>query len=272
MKMKHLVLLFILVLMAIYLPAQNDTVYVMKSGEAIYKISINPGDLDSLIFYNPAYPRGSFTDYRDGRTYRTVTIGYQIWMGEALKYLPQVSPPQYGSDVEPYFYVYDYFGFDVEEAKATDNFKTYGVLYNWPAAMHHFEPFPYYAEQGICPDGWHVPTEQEWDDLNKFVNNNKDTYWPTVSGSKLKEAGTRHWLSPNSDATNETGFTALPGGIRTGDMFSSMGAMAIWWSSNKSYPGVAIGYSVTYDDPNLKCIYGFIPNLNMGWTVRCIMN
>jgi len=85
----------------------------------------------------------------EGYDYSTVQIGDQCWFSENCRYLPEVSPSSAGSETSPYYYVYGYQGTDVEEAKATYNYDTYGVLYNWPAVM----------TEGICPSGWHIPTD-----------------------------------------------------------------------------------------------------------------
>jgi uncharacterized protein (TIGR02145 family) len=88
-------------------------------------------------------------DNRDNNTYKWVRIGNQVWMAENLAYLPSVSPSSVGSDTDLNYYVYGYSGNNVNEAKATDNYATYGVLYNWSAAMVS------------CPAGWHLLTGAE---------------------------------------------------------------------------------------------------------------
>jgi len=96
----------------------------------------------------------------EGNIYKTVKIGKQWWMVENLAYLPAVNLPTEESVTNPYYYVYDYIGEDVDAAKATDNYKTYGVLYNWAAAMN------------ACPTGWHIPSDVEWTILSDYLINN----------------------------------------------------------------------------------------------------
>ena len=167
-----------------------------------------------------------FTDMRDGTRYNVVKIGDQLWMKENLKYLPAVAGPATGSATVPYYYVYGYNGTVVADAKATGNFTTYGVLYNWPAAMAGSAGTTANPSkvQGICPSGWHLPSQSQWYQLFNYLD--------MACGGKLKETGTTHWQSPNEGATNESGFTGLPGGERidTGT-FSLMGYNGRWWST-----------------------------------------
>ena len=153
-------------------------------------------------------------DSRDGNLYSYKTIGTQVWMTENLAYLPSVVGTDTGSETEPYYYVYDYEGTSVNDAKATPHYFTYGVLYNWPAALT------------ACPEGWHLPSDAEWTTLTTYLGE------LSVAGGKMKEAGFSHWTSPNTGATNESGFTALPGGYRNGDgPFGGVGFSGYWWGS-----------------------------------------
>ena len=169
-----------------------------------------------------------FIDPRDGTRYKTVKIGNQIWMAENLKYLPSVSPSNVGSETTPYYYVYNYNGTDILAAKATDNYKTYGVLYNWEAA------------KASCPKGWHLPSDTEYKILEMYLGMTQaqvdaEGWRGTDQGGKLKEAGTTHWISPNTGATNSSGFTALPAGYRhTNGSFYNLGSYAYFWSSSAS--------------------------------------
>ncbi|NCC88228.1 MAG: hypothetical protein EOM05_10280 [Clostridia bacterium] len=172
-----------------------------------------------------------FTDSRDGNVYHALTIGNQVWMAENLKYLPSVAGPGTGSGTTPYYYVYGYDGTNVTDAKATANYDTYGVLYNWPAAMAGSASSSSNPSgvQGVCPAGWHLPSDAEWTELTDYLGGE------SVAGGKLKETGTTHWQSPNTGATNETGFTALPGGYRYGTgNFDTIGGNGNWWSATES--------------------------------------
>ena len=138
------------------------------------------------------------TDY-DGNHYSSVLIGSQIWMAENLKTIkyndgtaiPLVTDATEWSNLTTHGYCW----YNNDEATYGD---TYGALYNW-----------YTVETGnLCPTGWHVPTDAEWTELIDYLGGE------SVAGGKLKETGTTHWNSPNPGATNETGFTTLPGGYR----------------------------------------------------------
>ncbi len=178
----------------------------------------------------------SFIDDRDSRIYKCVQIGEKIWMAENLAFLPAVSPPSYESWDSPVYYVYDYIGTNVSEAKNTENYIMYGVLYNWPAAMDgglssNLNPS---GVQGICPAGWHLPSDAEWTELSDFLGGT------AVAGGKMKETGYDHWSSPNAAATNSSGFSALPGGLRGEDgPFTEIQITGGWWSATSYNSEVA---------------------------------
>lgn len=191
---------------------------------------------------------GSFTDARDGNVYQTVIIGNQEWMAENLKYLPEVSEPQEIVPMEPHYYVYDYFGNDVMGAKATANYDIYGVLYNWEAALT------------ACPAGWHLPGDDEWTTLTDYLGGF------LVAGSKLKEVGTAHWESPNADATNESGFTALPGGFVTW-AFIDIGQQGFWWSATESVTNFAWSRLINAQGSSVGVNHH---RKESGFSVRCV--
>ena len=100
-----------------------------------------------------AQEKGILIDSRDGRTYETVKIGDQWWMAQNLAYLPSVTPVYTDQGI----YVYDYKGFDIASAIKTKEYKTYGCLYNWKLA------------NTVCPDGWHLPSDDDWKQMEKFL-------------------------------------------------------------------------------------------------------
>src|SRR5574344_1437322 len=203
-------------------------------------------------------------DARDNQTYRIVTIGSQTWMAENLKYLPSVVGPETGSQTTPHYYVYGYNGTNVTDAKATANYTTYGVLYNWPAAMNGAASSTTNPSgvQGVCPDGWHLPSDAEWTELTDYLGGTSD------AGGKLKETGTTHWNSPNTSATNETGFTALPGGNRRyGGTFYDVGRNGYWWSATENDANKAWSRRV-YND--LSNVFRESSYKELGLSVRCL--
>lgn len=136
------------------------------------------------------------TDY-DGNVYQTVLIGDQCWMMENLKVthyrngdpIPHVTDGVTWGNLTSGAYC----NYNNDEG----NVATYGRLYNWYAVDD---------SRNIAPAGWHVPSDAEWQTLVDYLGGD------AVAGGKMKEAGTTHWASPNTGATNESGFTALPGG------------------------------------------------------------
>jgi uncharacterized protein (TIGR02145 family) len=207
-------------------------------------------------------PSNTFTDARDGNVYRTVTIGDQVWMAENLRYLPGVVGPDAGSTTTPYYYVNNYSGAIVSEAKALSNYTTYGALYNWPAAMAGGASSIENPSgvQGVCPEGWHLPSTAEWQELIAAVEN---------MGANLKETGTEHWLLPNTGATDAYGFTALPGGARfqNTDTFGPPGEVGWWWTTTGPGANSAIFYRLYH---NNEMIIGFSESKGLGLSVRCV--
>lgn len=234
--------------------AQNDTMYIMKSGAIVGQYNVNT-EVDSVIFYKPTIEEttsGTFIDSRDGNEYNWVQIGDQVWMAENLAYLPSVNMVADGSEdaAGSYYYVYGYDGTNVADAKATDNYATYGVLYNWTAACNS------------CPAGWHLPSDAEWTELTDYLGGTN------VAGGKLKETGTTHWASPNTGATNETGFTALPGGYRsTNGSFYDIGLDGNWWSATEGYTSDAWGRYMYY---GYSGVYRGNDDKGIGFSVRCV--
>ena len=180
---------------------------------------------DVLTF--TTYKSNAIQDF-DENYYNIVTIGSQTWMAENLKatsYTDGIEiPPVTDNSAWNNLTTPGYCWYNNDKASFGN---TYGALYNWyvvDAASN--------GGKNVCPNGWHVPTDVEWSTLASFVDPTL-----TVSGGMLKEAGTTHWESPNTGATNESGFTALPGGFRDNNgRFSNdgkIGNIGYWWTSTE---------------------------------------
>jgi uncharacterized protein (TIGR02145 family) len=210
---------------------------------------------------------GTVTDI-DGNEYQTVKIGDQWWMAENLRVthyqngsaIPHVPDGKEWGDLTTGGYA--------AYENDTENLIPYGLLYNWFAAVD---------SQGICPEGWHVPTDEEWMALEIYLGMPKsevDTIgWRgTDEGGKLKEAGTDHWLGPNSGATNETGFTALPGGGRASEPiykggYFYFGEHTAIWSSSEHSTKEGLFRVLEYDESRIKRNKYLKTN---GFSIRCI--
>jgi uncharacterized protein (TIGR02145 family) len=169
-------------------------------------------------------------------------------MIENLAWLPAVSPSSMGSATSPLYYVYGYEGVSSGDAKASANFTTYGVLYNWEAA------------KTACPSGWHLPSEEDWNILTDYLGTN--------AGGKMKEYGTWHWSKPNTGATDSCGFTSLPGGYRfnTGG-FRNINFNNHLWSSSANAELYAWYRNLSYNSNGIDRRSGSRGN---GLSVRCL--
>ena len=153
-------------------------------------------------------PPVSVTDI-NGNVYNIVTIGTQTWMAENLKttkYNDGTAIPNVTVDAT---WAALTTGAYSDYSNTPANSTTYGRLYNWYVVDNN--PATKVASNGgknVCPTSWHVPTDAEWTILTTYLGGE------SIAGGKLKETGTAHWNSPNTGATNETGFTTLPSGLR----------------------------------------------------------
>tara|TARA_B100000780_G_scaffold117919_1_gene82740 strand:- start:364 stop:1425 length:1062 start_codon:yes stop_codon:yes gene_type:complete len=162
----------------------------------------------------------------EGYDYSTVQIGDHCWFAENCRYLPEVSDSSIDSTTEPHYYVYGYEGTDVAAAQATENYATYGALYNWSAVM----------TEGICPSGWHIPSDGEWQTMEMSLGMSEavaaQTGWRGAPvGDYLKS--TSGWNS-GDNGSNSSGFTGLPGGSRFSGGFLDNGGHGLWWSASES--------------------------------------
>jgi len=189
----------------------------------------------------------------DGNEYNTVLIGTQCWMQENLKTtryndgqaIPLETDNSAWSNLSTPAYCY-------YSNDKNINKDTYGALYNW-----------YTVNTGkLCPTGWHVPTDSEWTTLTNYLGG------LDVAGGKLKETGTAHWKSPNAGATNETGFTALPGGYRhSGGLFIDIFLIGRWHSAAENNVSNSWTRIMSYKGGKLE---RYISKEKYGYSVRCI--
>ena len=191
------------------------------------------------------------TDTRDSKTYNTVLIGTQCWFAQNLNVGTRIngsSEQTNNSIIEKYCYNDDV------------NFcNTYGGLYQWDETMQ-YSTTP--GVQGICPTGWHLPTDAEWTTLTTFLGGGG------VAQGMLREAGLTHWYSPNTGATNSSGFTALPGGYRKYDgNFYNLTYFGYFWSSSELDGGNAWDRSLRniYED-NIR----YVSQKMNGISIRCL--
>ena len=183
-----------------------------------------------------------FTDERDGQNYRWVEIGDQVWMAENINYR-----------VEDKSWCYD----NLER-----NCEIYGRLYNYEGAMES------------CPDGWHIPSDEEWKILeinlgmSRTEADKRAFYRGTIEGGRLKSKGSDTWERPNNGATDDVGFNALPGGWRDGTgVFDQLGKWGFFWSYSQHTNMCAWSRVLFFDDPRIERM-----NLMNIWgqSVRCI--
>ncbi len=200
------------------------------------------------ITFNPGLVYGSVTDI-DGNIYKTITIGNQTWMAENLK----VTKYNDGTiipfnPVAAMWYSATSGGYSWYNSDSLG----YGALYNWHAA----------GSDKLCPAGWHVPSDAEWSILVTYLGGESG------AGAKLKESGTVHWSVPNSGATNEPGFSALPGGYRnSAGTFNSIKQKGYWWSASAASSTEAYYRSMGYNYGNIDKTS---TNKVSGFSVRCV--
>jgi uncharacterized protein (TIGR02145 family) len=172
----------------------------------------------------------------DGRNYAVVHVGFQTWMAENLAWLPSVTDSSHGSDSLAYYYVYGYEGTSVPDAKNTDNYKRYGVLYNWTAARNAQGAKTDLSgkTQAVCPAGWHLPYDEEWKELETALGMSQhdadSTYLRNSGGVGTKIKSSTGWHG-DENGSNFSGFTVLPGGYRNIHAnFLKMGTFALFWT------------------------------------------
>ena len=202
------------------------------------------------IIFNPDLTYGSVTD-NDGNTYKTIQIGTQSWMAENLK----TTKYQDGTAIPLVKDVLTWIGLTTPGyCWYTNDSVSYGALYNF-----------YTVNTGkLCPMGWHIPSDAEWTALTTYLGGESD------AGDKQKETGLTHWQSPNTGATNESGYTALPGGYRSKDgSFTGIRRQGYWWSSAEISSVNAYYHVLFFDSGNAD---RGDSDKKDGFSVRCLQN
>jgi uncharacterized protein (TIGR02145 family) len=204
----------------------------------------------------------------DGNVYNVVQIGNQCWMKENLKTTKYRNGTTIPGNLSDAAWSSTTSGAQADYDNDAANTTIYGKLYNWYAVA---DP------AGLCPTGWHVPSDAERNDLVKFLdpgaNSSPASIQSTIAGGMLKatgtlQAGTGLWETPNTDASNSSGFSGLPGGRRNNDGgCSDVGIYGFWWSSTQYSASYALYSSLYYTN-------GYVsPNIDTrsyGFSVRCV--
>lgn len=207
-----------------------------------------------FIGISQLYTLGAGVTDIDGNTYQTIIINGQEWMvenlrtgkysnGEAIPNIPDNS--QWSSLIT---------GAWVHYNNNNQNEVPYGKLYNWYTVVD---------SRNVCPSGWLVPSDSEWTVLTDYLGGN------SLAGGKMKSTGTQYWLNPNGDATNESGFSGLPGGTRNGTSFMFIGGYGSWWSNTSVGTLEAWSRGLNSND-GVVDKYGFTKG--GGLSVRCLKN
>ncbi|MBU4486745.1 MAG: fibrobacter succinogenes major paralogous domain-containing protein [Candidatus Delongbacteria bacterium] len=225
---------------------------------AIFMISCS-SDSNSTVdpFVDHTGEIGTVTDI-DGNVYPTIGIGGQIWMASNLKvthYRNEEMVPNLTDNAEWSATTSGaYCSYNNDPANSV----VYGHLYNWYAVID---------SRNIAPEGWHVPTESEWDKLINWLGGENS------AGSRLKEAGTTHWSLSNSDATNESEFTALPGGMKFSSYYMNLNTQCYF--RTRSYwdlVGTIVPVNYSLHSDSLSVFSYSLQYKEMGMSVRCVKN
>jgi uncharacterized protein (TIGR02145 family) len=200
----------------------------------------------------------------NGHTYALVGIGDQCWFAENLTTALYANGDSIANITDNTVWKNLTTGAWAHYGNDRANGSTYGKLYNWYAVS---------AAQGLCPKGWHVPTQQEWYAMMNAIDATVDdpaafSFIGWNAGGRMKTQGTRHWASPNLGATNESGFSALPGGqLGYKGTFEDVSVKALWWSASERERREAWHYAITSHSayPLKESAAKF-----RGFSVRCV--
>jgi uncharacterized protein (TIGR02145 family) len=229
-----------------YLTTETDPVFNASAAKGIKASDIDKWNIEGddyagvanaisalqQLFNEQAFENtsGKFIDTRDNQVYKFVTIGSQVWMAQNLNYYTSSGSLYYNHDSVSYA-------------------ATYGRLYQWQTAKN------------VCPVGWHLPTEAEFIQMITSIGGVLAYGGYPDTGGKLKETGTTHWQSPNTGATNATGFNGVPAGWhQDGSGFHNVNKEARFWSATErtQIDNTAAPFTLEYNT-NYVRDYGFLP-------------
>jgi len=245
--------------------AERDAISSPAEGLTIYNTSSKTLEIyNGVLWTSPVatFVCGNQIQDTDGNIYNTIQIGSRCWMAENLNtgIMTNGFFDQYDDNITNK-YCYD---------NDTNNCNTYGGLYQWGEMMQYVTTE---GARGICPNGWHIPTDAEWKTMEMHIGlteaqANSHGWRGTNEGDKLKEAGFTHWVFTSTNATNSSGFTALPGGIRmTNQTFFHLQYEANFWTSSNTSEWNAYFRHLYYSKSKVFRMY---ENKNSGYSVRCI--
>jgi uncharacterized protein (TIGR02145 family) len=237
----------------ILLNTQNEFKFTRNYQKTI-NIQLNAANLN--LSFEDWSTNNTVTDI-DGNVYHTITIGNQVWMLENLKTTRYLNGDSIPNITNNYNWTALSTGALCDYNNSADNSSKYGHLYNW---------FAVNDSRKIAPAGWHIPSDADWSILTNYLGGEN------IAGSKLKEAGVLNWFSPNTSATNESGFTGLPGGLRSysDGTFRNMGSNSYFWSTTASDTLRAWDRELFYNQMN--CFRSNYDSKLYGLSVRCVKN
>jgi uncharacterized protein (TIGR02145 family) len=252
--------------------AQMQAIISPAAGLVVYNTTLN-----TICWFNgSSWDVGNNRDGNNcgtvtysGQTYTSVIIGMQCWMTQNLNIgvaVPGSQNQTNNGTIEKYCY-----------GNVAANCDVYGGMYQWAEMVQYlngatnstsWNPVPTGNVQGICPAGWHLPTDAEWTILTNFLGGE------SVAGGAMKEAGNMHWELPNTGATNSSGFTGLPGGGRwygLGTTFQGLSTNGLFWSATElvSFPSKAWILSIF---SNNASVIKTLDNKRAGASVRCLQD
>jgi uncharacterized protein (TIGR02145 family) len=193
---------------------------------------------NEVTFTTSSYDFGSVSDI-EGNVYQTIQIGNQTWMAENLK------TTRYNNGDLIYTGQMAYH-------RDESNVPVYGRLYTWHAVSD---------SRNVCPSEWHIPGDAEWDTLAAFLGG------PELAGGKMKTTGVGRWWPENAGATDESGFSGLPGGYYSDWDFLFMGSAGYWWSSTETDLSDASFRGLSYSDGNL---HRYRDKKSFALSIRCL--